>query len=214
MEVGCGGVAGDQNEVRGACREQGRVRGVPWRVEHGALCARRGCRGQDLCQPARVRRGHDRGVRLTQVAPRRRRPLRVEIHEHDGESPKKQRAEEREPDAKGTKQCLPIEEITIDAGTQARAVIEEAIVDEYADQLTEGATFPPVTVFQDGSTTYLADGFHRLEAHRRAGRGEIEAGLLRRAEDYRERLGRPQPQCLAAAVVDVYNRGRQGKSAS
>ena len=32
-----------------------------------------------------------------------------------------------------------------------------------------------VTVFQDGSTTYLADGFHRLEAHRRAGRREIEA---------------------------------------
>ena len=95
--------------------------------------------------------------------------------EHDGESPKRQRAEKREPDAKGTKQFLPIEEITIDAGTQARAVIDEAIVDEYADQLTEGATFPPVTVFQDGSTTYLADGFHRLEAHRRAGRREIEA---------------------------------------
>ena len=95
--------------------------------------------------------------------------------EHDGESPKRQRAEEREPNAKGTKQFLPIEEITIDAGTQARAVIDEAIVDEYADQLTEGATFPPVTVFQDGSTTYLADGFHRLEAHRRAGRAEIEA---------------------------------------
>ena len=95
--------------------------------------------------------------------------------EHDGESPKRQRAEEREPNAKGTKQFLPIEEITIDAGTQARAVIDEAIVDEYADQLTEGATFPPVTVFQDGSTTYLADGFHRLEAHRRAGRSEIEA---------------------------------------
>ena len=81
VEVSCGGVAGDQDEVRGACREQGRVRGVWWRVDHGALCARLGRRGQDLWQSAPVRRGHDRGVRLPQVAPRRRRPLRVEVHE-------------------------------------------------------------------------------------------------------------------------------------
>lgn len=31
-------------------------------------------------------------------------------------------------------------------------------------------------------------------------------GVHRRAEDYRERLGCPLPQCVAAAVVDVYNR--------
>ena len=37
-------------------------------------------------------------------------------------------------------------------------------------------------------------------------------GLLRRTEDYRERLGRPQPQCLAAAAVDVYNRRQRRKA--
>ena len=31
-------------------------------------------------------------------------------------------------------------------------------------------------------------------------------GLQRRTEDYRERLGRPVPQCIAASVVDIYNR--------
>ncbi len=31
-------------------------------------------------------------------------------------------------------------------------------------------------------------------------------GLQRRAEDYRERLGRPVPQCIAASAVDIYNR--------
>ena len=36
--------------------------------------------------------------------------------------------------------------------------------------------------------------------------------LLRRAEEYRERLGRLLPQCLAAAVVDVYNRGARRKA--
>ena len=30
-------------------------------------------------------------------------------------------------------------------------------------------------------------------------------GVHRRAEDYRERLGRPVPECVAAAVVDIYN---------
>ena len=36
-------------------------------------------------------------------------------------------------------------------------------------------------------------------------------GLLRRAQDYRERVGRPQPQCFAAAAVDVYNRSSSRK---
>ena len=30
-------------------------------------------------------------------------------------------------------------------------------------------------------------------------------GVHRRAEDYRERLGRPVPECVAAGVVDIYN---------
>ena len=30
-------------------------------------------------------------------------------------------------------------------------------------------------------------------------------GLQRRAEDYRERLGRKVPECIAAGVVDIYN---------
>ena len=37
-------------------------------------------------------------------------------------------------------------------------------------------------------------------------------GVLRRAEEYRERVGRAQPQCVAAALVDVYNQGRKGKA--
>ena len=37
-------------------------------------------------------------------------------------------------------------------------------------------------------------------------------GILRRAEEYRERVGRGQPQCVAAAIVDVYNQARKGKS--
>ena len=38
-------------------------------------------------------------------------------------------------------------------------------------------------------------------------------GVKRRSEEYRERLGRPVPECAAAAVVDIYNR-RAGKKRS
>ena len=36
-------------------------------------------------------------------------------------------------------------------------------------------------------------------------------GLQRRAEDYRERLGRQVPECVTAGVVDIYNRQVGGK---
>ena len=37
-------------------------------------------------------------------------------------------------------------------------------------------------------------------------------GLFRRADTYRERLGRPLPHCVAAAVVDVYNKNQKKSS--
>jgi urease gamma subunit len=62
--------------------------------------------------------------------------------------------------------------ITIDAGTQARAKINKNVVEEYAQLLDEGTTFPPVVVF--GEKNILADGWHRYFAHRAAGIKEIE----------------------------------------
>ena len=72
-------------------------------------------------------------------------------------------------------EMLRIDAITLDTGTQVRAVIDPDVVDDYAQRLQEGVEFPPVVVFRDGSGTHLADGFHRVPAHRRAGRTEIAA---------------------------------------
>jgi hypothetical protein len=66
-----------------------------------------------------------------------------------------------------TIQPLPLAKIRTDGGTQVR-------VDRYAEALNENETFPPVVVFFSGSTYWLADGFHRLKAHEKAGRTEIE----------------------------------------
>lgn len=74
-------------------------------------------------------------------------------------------------------QTLPLKQIRIDGGTQPRVEINEEVVAEYAEQLREGSAFPPVTVFFDGAAWWLADGFHRYHAHRRAGRETMVADL-------------------------------------
>ena len=68
--------------------------------------------------------------------------------------------------------------IRIDGGTQSREKIDEAIVSEYADLIIEGTVFPAVRVYFDGVNHYLADGFHRYHAHRKAGLGSIEADVV------------------------------------
>ena len=70
---------------------------------------------------------------------------------------------------------IPIGAIIADDDCQLRAAGSDAAISDYADALSGGAVFPPITVYTDGSRFWLADGFHRLEAHRRAGRTEIAA---------------------------------------
>lgn len=59
--------------------------------------------------------------------------------------------------------------IRLDGDTQPREQIDEATVADYAEAMRDGATFPAVTVFNDGSARWLADGFHRFHATRAAG---------------------------------------------
>lgn len=65
-------------------------------------------------------------------------------------------------------QQVALEEIQINGGTQPRAEIDDQLVSEYADEMGAGVEFPPVVVFYDGVAYWLADGFHRTHAARRA----------------------------------------------
>lgn len=56
---------------------------------------------------------------------------------------------------------LATKHIRIDGGTQPRAELNEAVVQEYSEAMKAGAEFPPCVVFYDGSNNWLADGFHR-----------------------------------------------------
>lgn len=71
-----------------------------------------------------------------------------------------------------------LEKIRIDCGTQPRLKIDEVVVAEYSVAIKDGAAFPPVTVFTDGTTYYLADGFHRYFATKAAGSPGISCDLI------------------------------------
>jgi hypothetical protein len=70
---------------------------------------------------------------------------------------------------------LRLDQIRIDGGTQPRSEIQRDVVDDYVVVID---VLPPVVVFYDGTTYWLADGFHRWHAHRRAGRDVIKVELL------------------------------------
>jgi preprotein translocase subunit YajC len=70
-----------------------------------------------------------------------------------------------------------IEQIRLDGGTQSRAEMNMTTVEEYAEAMKEGAQFPPVIVFYDGQDYWLADGFHRVAAAKKAELIEIAADV-------------------------------------
>ncbi len=74
-------------------------------------------------------------------------------------------------------QNIRLEQIRTDGGTQPRAEVNEDVVREYAESLTDGAKMPPVVVFYDGAGYWLADGFHRFFAHRKIGALDIAADV-------------------------------------
>jgi len=71
---------------------------------------------------------------------------------------------------------IDIADIRTDGGTQMRAGLNAETVEEYRQWLDELARkqnglldMPPVIVYHDGETYWLADGFHRLEAWKQHG---------------------------------------------
>lgn len=73
---------------------------------------------------------------------------------------------------------LPIASLRRDGGTQPRDHLSPEVAKEYAQEIADGAAFPPVIAFYDGTDYWLADGFHRVEAYLRL----HGAGLIGAAE--------------------------------
>lgn len=72
---------------------------------------------------------------------------------------------------------LKISDIRTDGGTQVRDGVDNAIAAEYAAAMQAGAKFPPVDVFHDGTSNWLANGFHRVAGAKLAGLDSLEATI-------------------------------------
>ena len=69
---------------------------------------------------------------------------------------------------------------TLNLELQTRAKNNEATIQEYAELMKDGVTFPNVTVFRENknATPYLVDGFHRTAATALNGGDTIEADII------------------------------------
>jgi len=72
---------------------------------------------------------------------------------------------------------IDISKIRVDGGTQARAEIDESVVNEYASAMLENADFPEIVVVHDGIYFWIVDGFHRFFAHKKNGAKQIDADV-------------------------------------
>jgi hypothetical protein len=83
---------------------------------------------------------------------------------------------------------LPLDALILDADIQPRETMSSALIHEYAELYRDGQTLAPITVFLEGQTYWVADGFHRVTAAREAGLSEItvdlEVGTKRQAIHY------------------------------
>ena len=83
---------------------------------------------------------------------------------------------------------LKFKDVRTDGGTQSRKNIDPNWVKNYAENMKEGAKFPPPVAFYDGDEYWLGDGFHRMAAMKSIGltEGDFEVieGTLRQAKLY------------------------------
>jgi hypothetical protein len=71
---------------------------------------------------------------------------------------------------------LDLSQIIMDVDLQPRERLDQGRIDQYAEDMVAGATFPPVRVFRvtdRNDRYYLTSGFHRYHGAQEAGRGVI-----------------------------------------
>lgn len=73
---------------------------------------------------------------------------------------------------------IKLSQLNTTAGTQTREHLSDETVNDYAERMAEGDTFPPVTVFHDGTDHFLADGFHRVAAAQKLSHKQIDAAIV------------------------------------
>lgn len=86
---------------------------------------------------------------------------------------------------------IALEHINIYGGTQTRVQTTDEAIESYAEAMAAGTVFPPIDVYFDGATYWLADGFHRYLATKQNKQPKILANVQPggRSEALRHALG-------------------------
>jgi len=71
-----------------------------------------------------------------------------------------------------------LKELVVGPKFQNRCNLDQSVVDEYSEAISNGVEFPPITVFFDSAEYFLVDGYHRYFAHQKAEIDEIECEVL------------------------------------
>lgn len=73
---------------------------------------------------------------------------------------------------------ISIDLLSTDPALQMRSAgIDPGTVQDYAEAMADGAEFPAIIVFTDSNSYWPGDGFHRIEAAKKAGRSTINADV-------------------------------------
>jgi hypothetical protein len=85
---------------------------------------------------------------------------------------------------------IPLDRIDLDSSIQCRATIDVEVVNDYAERMVAGDTFPPIEVFGNRSQCWIGDGWHRVLARKQGTYSDIEVNLHRggRAEALKHAL--------------------------
>lgn len=77
-----------------------------------------------------------------------------------------------------TTESIPLSQIRLDGGTQARLSLDSEAVARYADAIDDCETLPPAVVYRDGESVWMADGFHRHAAHAKLDRESMDCIVM------------------------------------
>ena len=80
------------------------------------------------------------------------------------------------------RKLVSIDAIRVEMATKVRLNSNPKVIEKYANEMQNKDVFPPVVVFFDGVTNWLADGWHRLKAAKQAGLTEVEAEVRQGTE--------------------------------
>ena len=83
---------------------------------------------------------------------------------------------------------MKLSQITLDPKLMMRKELNQEIVDEYAQAMLDGDTFPDIVIFNDGEHNYLVEGFKRYHAAKQSGleiiNADVQMGTYDDAFDY------------------------------